>query len=71
MLMGICALYHCENNGYVKQWKCVPLYQKGPHPILTWKEMHASEAKVSLVHNQFFDVVGEGIYDLINWTIID
>ena len=34
-----CGIYHCENDVYVKQWKCVPLNPKGPHPIPTRHEM--------------------------------
>ena len=48
------------NDAYVKQWKCVPLNPKGPHPIPTWKEMHTDEAMVSLDHDWVFDLVKQG-----------
>ena len=57
---------HCVNNAYVKQWKYVPLNLKGPHPILTWKEMHADEAVVSLDHDRVFDLVKQGRCSFIN-----
>ena len=48
---------HCVNDAYVKQWKYVPLNPKGPHPILTWQEMHTDEEVVSLDHDQVSDLV--------------
>jgi hypothetical protein len=65
-----CALDQCENDGYVKQWKYVPLNPKGPHPILTWKEMHAEEVMVSLDHDEFLMLLGK-VCDFINGIIID
>jgi hypothetical protein len=55
-----CRLDQCENDGYVEQWKYVPLIPKGPHPISTWEEMHTEEAMVSLDHDRVSDVVREG-----------
>lgn len=69
-----CRLYQCEKQGYVKEWKYVPL-NKVPHLILTWQEMHDEEAIISLDHDRVFDVVREGMCHLsltvssINWNI--
>ena len=51
---------HCMNDAYVKQWKYVPVNRKGPHPILTWQEMHTDEAVVSLDHDPISDLVKKG-----------
>ena len=51
---------HCMNDAYVKQWKYVLLNPKGPHPILTWKEMHTNEVVVSLDHDRVSDLVKKG-----------
>jgi len=56
-----CDLDRCKNDGYVKDWKYVPLNPKGPHPISTWQEMHAEEAMVSLDHDRVSDVVRKGV----------
>ena len=50
----------CMNDAYVKHWKYLPLNPKGPHPILTWKEMHTNEAVVSLDQDRVFDLVKQG-----------
>ena len=51
---------HCVNDAYVKQWKCVPLKPKGPHPIPMWQQMHTDEAVVSLDHDHVSDLLKEG-----------
>lgn len=40
--------YQCEKEGHAKQLKYVSLNPNGPHPILTWQEMHPKEVMVSM-----------------------
>ena len=51
---------HCVNDSYVKQWKYVHFNPKGPHPVLTWKEMDTNDAVVSLDHDRVSDLVKQG-----------
>ena len=44
-----CILDQCESHAYVKQWKYVILTPKGPHPVLTWNEIHTKEPSFHLI----------------------
>ena len=49
----------CENNGYPKQWKYVPLNTKEPDPFFIWKGMDSKESMVSLDYDRVFNAVRE------------